>query len=150
DAVVVDAAAVVLDFDIDVVAAMVRAKRNAAGFGFAGERAAVRRLDAVRDGIAHEVDERIGNLLNDVVVEFGFAAEEFEFDELAGGLSSVTHGSGKARIQCADWQHAGGGDFVLQVVSELGELVDIALDAANETAELRKDFVHVGRNLGHG
>src|SRR5579883_1372933 len=76
DALVVDAAAVVFDFDIDVVAAVIGAERDLALLGLAIGRADVRQFDAMSDGVANEVDEGIGDLLDDVVVEFGFAAGE--------------------------------------------------------------------------
>ena len=88
DAIVIDAAAVVFDFDVDVVAAMIGADETRAVFGFASVAARVGVFDAVRDGIADEVNERIGNLLDDVVVEFGLLADEIEIDELAGGLAA--------------------------------------------------------------
>ena len=36
------------------------------------------------------------------------------------------------------------------MVSEFGELVDVAFDSSDEAAHLREDFVYVGRNFGHG
>ena len=56
DAFVVDAAAVVLDFDVDVVAAMIGAQRNFADFRFAGCDSIRGSFDAVSDGIANQVD----------------------------------------------------------------------------------------------
>ena len=35
-------------------------------------------------------------------------------------------------------------------MSEFGELVDVALDAPDETLQLREDFIHVGGDFGHG
>ena len=85
---VVDAAAVVLDFNVDVVAAMIGAQARLCRVS---DLPAARRvfgvLDAVRDGIANQVHQRIGNLLNDVVVELGFAAGEVEIDLFAGGFA---------------------------------------------------------------
>src|SRR5712672_3899432 len=89
---VIDAATVVFDFDVNVIAAMVGAQGNFAGFGFSGSAAVGRVFDAVRDGIAHEMNERVGNLLNDVVVQLGFTAGEIELDLLAGGCGCVAHG----------------------------------------------------------
>ena len=148
-AIVVDATAVVFDFDVDVIAAVISAEGDFAWFGFAGA-ARRRELDAVGDGVADQVHERIGNLLDDVVVELGFVADEVEFDLLAGGLGGVANGARQAGIESADGHHARGGEFVLQVVRELGEFVDVAFDAADVAFELRQHFVDVGGNFGHG
>src|SRR5262249_19085411 len=89
DALVVDAAAVVFDFDVNVIAAMIGAKRDSADFRLADGDAIDGMLDAVCDGIANQVNERIGNLLDDAVVEFGFATGEIELDLFGGGFGGV-------------------------------------------------------------
>src|SRR5882757_9258906 len=66
---VIDATAVVFDFDVNMIAAMVGAQENFAGFGFSGGTALGSVFDAVRDGIANQMDKRVGNLLDDVVVQ---------------------------------------------------------------------------------
>src|SRR6267154_6694908 len=90
---VIDAAAVVFDFDVNVIAAMVGAQGNFAGFRFSGGAALGGIFDAVRDGIANKMDKRVGDLLNDVVVQLGFTAGEIEFDLLAGGSGGVAYGA---------------------------------------------------------
>jgi len=57
-----------------VIAAVIGAQGNFAGFRFSGGAALGRVFDAVRDGIADEMDEWVGDLLNDVVVQLGFTA----------------------------------------------------------------------------
>src|SRR5438105_15587942 len=79
DAVVFDAPAIIFDFDVDVIAAVIRAQHDLPGFRFVGNNAIAARLYAVRHGVTHEVDERIRNLLNNVVVEFSFTSGQFEF-----------------------------------------------------------------------
>ena len=101
----------------------------------------------MRDGVAHEVNQRIGNVLDDVVVELGLRAFEHKLDGLAGGLRGVADRARKARIEIADGHHARGGDFILQVVRELREFVDIGIDAAHETFELRQNFRDVRGNF---
>ena len=149
-AVVVDTAAVVLHFDVDVITAVIGTESDTADFGFVSFAAAFRQFDSVSNGIPDQVDEGIRNLLNDVVVQFGFAAGKVEFHLLAGGFRGVTNGARQSRIQRANGHHARSGDFVLQMVSEFGEFVDIAFDAPDEAAHLREDFVYVGGNLRHG
>ena len=91
DALVIDAATVVFDFNVDVIAAMIGAKDDTTEFRFPGFPANFGHFDAVSDRVANQVNERIGNLLNDVVVEFGFAAGEIEFDLFSGGLRRVAN-----------------------------------------------------------
>src|SRR5437016_2651728 len=90
---VVDTAAVVLDFDVDVIAAVIGSESDAADFGFVSFATAFRQLDSVSNGIPDQVDEGIRNLLNNVVVQFGFAAGKVEFHLLAGGFRGVTKGT---------------------------------------------------------
>src|SRR5260221_13344324 len=72
---------------------MVGAERNFAGFGLSGGAADVGGLDAVGDRVAHEVHKRGGNLLNDAVVQFGFAAGEIELDRLPWGSGGLSDGA---------------------------------------------------------
>src|SRR3984885_2581019 len=124
-AIVINAAAIVFDFDENVIAAVISADADEAFFGFAGALARAAIFHAVRDRIAHEVNQRIGNVLNNIVVEFGVRAFEGKVNELAGGVGGIAHGAGKAGVKVADGDHARGGDFVLQVVRELGEFIDV-------------------------
>src|SRR5438445_13240700 len=148
-AVVVDTAAVVLHFDVDVITAVIGTESDTADFGFVSFAAAFRQFDSVSNGIPDQVDEGIRNLLNDVVVQFGFAAGKVEFHLLAGGFRGVTNGARQSRIQRANGHHARSGNFVLQMVSEFGEFVDIAFDAPDEAAHRGAAFVYVSGNLRH-
>src|SRR5437879_2964921 len=102
---------------------MIGAQGDFAGFRLSSGAALGGMLDAVSDRITHEVDERIGNLLDDVVVQLGFAAGEIKLDLFAGGGGSIPYRARQARIEGADGHHASGGEFILQVVRELGEFV---------------------------
>src|ERR1700730_5790413 len=84
-AIVIDASAIVLNFDVNVIAAMIRAEGDSAGFRLTRGAAHVGGLDTMGDGVANKVHKGIGNLLDDVVVQLGFAAAEVEFDLFAGG-----------------------------------------------------------------
>ena len=150
DSVVIDAAAVVFYFDVNVIPTVIGTECDATDVRLAGVAAAFRQFDSVSNRIPDQVNEGIRNLLNDVVVQFGFAAGKVEFHLLAGGFRGVTNGARQSRIQRANGHHARSGDFVLQMVSEFGEFVDIAFDAPDEAAHLREDFVYVGGNLRHG
>src|SRR5262245_31477718 len=91
DTLVVNSPAIIFDYEVDVVAEMIGAQRDPADFRLTGERAPIGEFDTVRNGIPDQMHERIGDLLNDVVVELGFAAEKVEFDKLAGGLRGVAN-----------------------------------------------------------
>ena len=132
-----------------MITAVIGTESDTADFGFVSFAAAFRQFDSVSNGIPDQVDEGIRNLLNDVVVQFGFAARKVEFDLLAGGFRGVTNGARQSRIQRANGHHARSGDFVLQMVSEFGEFVDIAFDAPDEAAHLGEDFVYVSGNFCH-
>ena len=89
-------------------------------------------------------------MLNDVVVEFRFGAFEQEFHGFAGGFGGIANGSRKPRVEIADRHHAGSRNFVLQVVREFRELVDIGIHPAHECLELRENFGDVRRNFSQG
>src|SRR5438876_11300130 len=86
DAVVINAPAIILHLYIYVVAAMVSAHRHVAHFALARMVAIFAALQAVGHGIAHQVDERIGYLLDDVVVEFGLCVGLSEFSMPVAGF----------------------------------------------------------------
>ena len=147
DAVVINAPAIILYLYIYVVAAMVSAHRHVAHFALARMVAIFAALQAVGHGIAHQVDERIGHLLDDVVVEFGLGAGQGEFHLLVAGFGGVAHRPRDARVEIADRHHARLGDLVLQPVGQLGELVNVGIHAADETIELGENFGDVGGNF---
>src|SRR6266850_1018063 len=89
--VVINAAAIIFDFDVNVVTAMVGTYGDVAVVALPGLVALVIALDAMGHRIAHQVNEGIGNLLNDVVVEFRFGAGQGELHAFAGGLRGVAH-----------------------------------------------------------
>ena len=83
-ALVIDSTAVIFDLDVNVVPAVVGAQHDLPGGRFASGDAVAAVLDAVRHGVAHQMYERIGNLLNDIVVQLGFASGKIQLDMLAG------------------------------------------------------------------
>ena len=93
DFVVVDTAAVILHFDKDVVAAVIGADSDIAVIAFALVYLSSVALKAVRNGVANEMNQRIGNLLNDVVIEFSLCAGKGEFNFLVRGFGGVTYGA---------------------------------------------------------
>ena len=148
DAVVIDAAAIVFHFDEYVIAAMIGPYRDVALFRFARALPGLRFFHAVRHRITHQMNQRIGNVLNNIVVEFGVGAFQRKLDGLAGGIRRVADRARKARVQIADGHHARGGNFVLQVVRQLGEFINVRIDPAHEPFELGQHHIHVRRNFG--
>ena len=67
---------------------------------------------------------------------------------LPAAFGGVADRARKARIEIADRHHARGRDFVLQVVRELREFIDVGIHAAHEAFELREDFGDVRGNFG--
>src|SRR5215472_810967 len=116
---IIDPAPVIFDFKVDVVATVIGAQRDFSRRGLARCNAVAAELDSMRHGIAHQMDERIGNLLNNVVIEFGLASGEFQLDFLIRGLCRIAHRARKARIQRANRYHARRRNFILQVMRKM-------------------------------
>ena len=88
----VDAGAVVGDLDDDAVALLPRRQPDRARGGLArAPRASSGVLDAVVDRVAHDVDERVVDLLEHLLVELGVAALDDEVDLLLELLRQVAH-----------------------------------------------------------
>src|SRR5258708_32858126 len=78
---VVEPAAVVLHFDKNVIAAMKGAYGHFAARGFPRSFARRRIFNSMRDGVANQMNQRIGDLLHDIVVEPGVFSNEFHRSE---------------------------------------------------------------------
>ena len=61
----------------------------------AGREAYLRRLDAMVDGIAHQVHQRIADLLEHGLVELGGVTGQAQLDFLAEPLAEIAHQGGK-------------------------------------------------------
>src|SRR5215469_66761 len=75
-ALVINASSIIFDFNINMVAAMISAQCNFAGLRFTCRGAVAAQLDSMGDRVADKMDERVRNLLDDIVVEFGLASRE--------------------------------------------------------------------------
>jgi hypothetical protein len=71
DSLAVQAAAVVGDLDDDAAGLVIGVQADLAARRLALRRRALRRLDAVVDGVAHHVRERVADLFDHGLVEFG-------------------------------------------------------------------------------
>src|SRR4029077_16736416 len=133
---VVKTAPVVLHFDEHVIAAMKSADRYFSARGFPCSFARRRILDPMRDGVADQMNQGIRDLLHDVVIETSVFSNKFQIHGLAANLCGVARGAREPRVQIADGHHARFGDFILEVVSKLGEFIDVSAYAADKSAEL--------------
>src|SRR5579862_7190081 len=125
----VEPAAVIAHFDRDVAAAMARIKMNRACHGFAGRTAHIGLFDSMVDAVAHEVNERIADLLEDGLVEFGVLAGDLELDLLAESLRQIAHHAWEAAEYETDRQHAHAHDAFLQLAHVALELVEAGAEA---------------------
>src|SRR6185437_4625459 len=125
----VETAAVVAHFHGDVAAAMAGIEVHGAFGGLAGGDARFRRFDAVVDGIAHQVNQRIADLLEHGLVELGLLTRELQLDLLAEALRQVAHHAREAAENEGDGQHANPHDAFLQ-------LAHVALELPEAGAQL--------------
>ena len=78
----VEARAVVFDLDDDVAGLVKRAQAQPRVHRLARRGAHVARLDAVVDGVADHVHQRIGDVLDDLAIELGVLTGQHEIDRL--------------------------------------------------------------------
>src|SRR5208282_332347 len=114
EAILAQAGAIVADFDIDLSTFMKGAQDQASASLLASLEADFWKFDAMVDGIAHQMGERILDGLDDGLVEFGLFALHLDAHFLAATESDVAHGSGKLAPDVSDGLHAGLHDFFLQ------------------------------------
>ena len=108
DPVGIDAGAVVAHLDRDMVAFLLRGQPHVAAFGLAAGAPRIGRLDAVVDRVAHEVHQRVGERLDQVAVELGVRAADFQLHLLADLPRDVARELGETREHAADRLHARG------------------------------------------
>ena len=105
------------------------AESTTASARLAGGLALLGRLDAVVDGVAHQVDQRVGQGFDQVLVEVGFLAHQLEVDLFLQVARQVADQAREAAEDLLDRLHARLHDGGLQVGG---------------------DHVEVGHGLGHG
>src|SRR5579872_3414937 len=92
----VDAAAIVGDFDDNLVAVVVRVEADASMRRLAQLAALFGGLNAVAHGVAHEMRQRFGDRVENAFVEVGLLPAEDEFDLAAALARDVAHHAGEA------------------------------------------------------
>ena len=101
------------------------------GFGFAGGASPLRRFDAMVHGIPDQVHQRIADLFQHRLVEFGVFSRQAQFHLLAQFLAEIVHQARKAVEGKTDGEHANTHDAFLQfarISLEIGETVAQALE----------------------
>ncbi len=120
----VDAVAVVPDLDHDAAAGVAGGDRQRAGGRLAGRDSLLRRLEAVVERVADEVDEWVAEGVDDGPVELGLAAEEFQLDLLAEFHREVSHKAREAHEHDVDRDHPHLHDHRLQRLRAARQVLD--------------------------
>ncbi|BBP74159.1 hypothetical protein PHLH7_02630 [Pseudomonas sp. Ost2] len=102
----VQATAVVADFEDDHAGVVIGIEAQVAFGGLADGQALGSRLDAVVDGVAHQVGQRIGDLVDHRLVQLGLAADQAQLDILVQFLADITDHPMEAIESLADFHHA--------------------------------------------
>ena len=87
----IDAAAIVHDFDHDLIALVIGVERYRAARGFSGSGAFGGGFDAVVGGIADQMRERLGERVQNAFVEIGVLPGNFQGDILVAQLGHVAN-----------------------------------------------------------
>ncbi len=103
----IDAGAIVLHFDADVVAFLLCRQAHVAHPRLALRFAQVRHFHAMIDGVADQVHQRVGQCFDQVAVELGFGADQFQVHFLLQRTRNVARHLREAREHLADRLHAG-------------------------------------------
>ena len=130
------AAAVVPHDDDDPIAFLFRPNQELAGRGFAAPNSFAGRLDAVIDRVAEQVNQRLGNLLDDLLVELRFAAPDRQDHFLVEGSRQVAHGAWKRIEHRGERQHG-------QLDHALPELLGDQVQADPVVTEVRQELAHL-------
>src|SRR5471030_1449344 len=101
----VHAFAVIGDRQQDMVAFLLGRQNHLAIAGLARGFAFFRRFDAVVDGVAHQVDQRVGQGLDQVFVEVGFFTHQFQVDFFLELTSQVANQAWEAAEDFLDRLH---------------------------------------------
>ncbi len=148
DAVEVEPRAVVLHFDQDVRALVKRPDGDLPALGLAGRQALVGCLDPVIDGVAQQVEQRIGHLLEQRLVERHVLALDGEIDELSAALARRAHGALELRRERAERHHAELHRLVLDLTREAPKPRQVAVEVADGGGDTGADGGDVAGRFG--
>ena len=116
----IHAAAVVAHFDDDLRALMKGIEINGAARGLAGSEALIGRLDAVIDGVAHEVHERFGERIQNALVEIGVLSGDLQSHVFAALFGHVANDARKAAEELLDGHHANFQNALVKFIEHAG------------------------------
>ena len=88
------------------VALVIRVEIDRAARGFAGGDAVFGAFDAVVDGVAHDVHQRLCERVENALVEVGILAGKIESDVFAALFGDITNEARKAAEKLLDRHHA--------------------------------------------
>ena len=151
----VDAAAVVLDVDQDLVARLARRDRQDADLALAGLQPLGGLFDAVIDRVADDVGQRIADHLDHLAIELDVAALDIDQDLLAELGRQVADHARQADEQILDPLHARAGDRVAHFGDDRRQALERAVDRhvvrrfAQAPGELVARQHHVGNGAHH-
>src|SRR5437660_71366 len=143
----VDAAAVVRDLDVDRPTLVGGAEVDRALRRLVRMAAHLLGLDAVGDGVAHQMDQGIGHELDDGRVHLDRLAADLQHDALAGGPRAVTHHSDERREESADGDHARARDLTAQLAAEALDAAGVLPHDPHQTGQLVLGLREVTRDL---
>jgi hypothetical protein len=117
--------------------------------GLAGSPALLLGLDAVRDGVLHQMQERVGDPLDHRAVCLHPLAPRLEHHRPAGRARGFPHLAGQAREEPAHGDHAGPRDRRAQVARQALHAGHLLPRVAYQAAQPGLDLRHVAADLRH-
>ncbi len=97
---------------------MIGVEIDGAAGGLAGGQAFVGWLNAMIDGITHEMHERLGESIQDALIEIGVLAGDFESDVFAALLGDIANDARKTAKKLFDGHHANFQDAFVKFVED--------------------------------
>src|SRR5450755_1390473 len=110
----VNARPVVGDFNDNLIALMIRSEMDGSARRLSASHPLLGALDAMTDGIADQMGHRLGDYVEQTLVQIGFLALHHQSHVLAALLGHVAHHPGKTPEQLLDRHHADFHDRMLQ------------------------------------
>jgi len=127
---------------------MTRAERDRADRGLAAGAPLVGRLDAVHDGVLHEVQERVDHLLDDAGVDLDRLAGRLDAHALAGRPRRLLPLTDEARVEAADRHQPRAAESGPHLAGEPVHEADVLTNGAAQQGQLGVNLGDVGRDLG--
>ena len=126
DALFIQATTVVAQVDDDVAAGVIRGQPHRTGRRLARRDARRGRLDAVVGGVAHHVNQRLGDDVNHIAVDFGIVAGAHELNQFVALLGDVAHDTRQLLESRAQRHHAQRHRHILQFAHDFAGVTDFS------------------------